>query len=65
VNTAPAPGTGQIATNLTEEPLLRAHHIIEAVPRTHRYLVTDSGRRLIAAVLAIHNASLTRLKRCA
>lgn len=45
--------------------LLRAHEIIEKVPGTHRYHVTDSGRRLIAAVVATNTASLTRLKRCA
>jgi hypothetical protein len=45
--------------------LLRAHGIVERVEGTHRYLVTTSGRRLIAAVVSAGAASLSRLKQCA
>ena len=31
---------------------LRAHGLVKRVPRTHRYLVTAQGRRLITAILA-------------
>jgi hypothetical protein len=45
--------------------LLRAHDVVERTPGTHRYHVTDSGRRLVAAVLAAGDAPLSRLKQCA
>lgn len=45
--------------------LLRAHRVIEKIAGTHRYRVTSSGRRLIAAVVAAGAASLSQLKQCA
>jgi hypothetical protein len=45
--------------------ILRGHQLIEKVHGTHRYLVTDKGRELIAAVLATRDASLSKLKQCA
>lgn len=42
--------------------LLRAHRAIEKVKGTHRYRVTLSGRRLIAAVVAAGAAPLSLLK---
>lgn len=45
--------------------LLRAHNVIERLAGTHRYRVTTSGRRLIAAVVAAGAASLSSLKQCA
>ena len=45
--------------------LLRAHGLIRKVPKTHRYLVTDSGRRTITALLAARNASADVLNHCA
>lgn len=36
--------------------LLRAHGIIQKLPKTHRYVVSDKGRQLIAALLAAGNA---------
>ncbi len=45
--------------------ILRAHGVIEKVTGTHRYHVTASGRRLIAAVVAAGAASLSQLKQCA
>jgi hypothetical protein len=45
--------------------ILRGHGLIEKVQGTHRYLVSDSGRRLIAAVIATDQSTIRRLKKCA
>jgi hypothetical protein len=45
--------------------LLRAHRLIQKVPRTHRYKVSEAGRRAITALLAARNASADELTRCA
>jgi len=45
--------------------LLRAHGLIHKVPKTHRYIVSESGRRAITALLAARNASADQLTRCA
>lgn len=45
--------------------LLRAHGVIEKVEGTHRYHVTDSGRRLVAAVVAAGAAPLSLLAQTA
>jgi hypothetical protein len=45
--------------------LLRAHALIHKVPRTHRYLVSETGRRTITALLAARNASAEELTCCA
>jgi hypothetical protein len=45
--------------------LLRAHDLIGKVPKTHRYLVSESGRRIITALLAARNAGVEALTRCA
>jgi hypothetical protein len=44
---------------------LRAQGLIHKVPKTHRYLVSDAGRRAITALLAARNASAEELTRCA
>ena len=41
--------------------LLRAHGLIRKVPGTHRYAVTESGRRVITALLAARRASTEQL----
>jgi hypothetical protein len=41
--------------------LLRAHGIIQKVPRTHRYHVTDAGRIILVAVLTVARTSLNQL----
>ena len=41
--------------------LLRAHGLIQKVPRTHRYHLTQAGRLAIVAVLATQRASLAQL----
>jgi hypothetical protein len=45
--------------------LLRAHGLIHKVPRTHRYLVSEAGRRAITALLAARNTAAEELTRCA
>ena len=45
--------------------LLRAHGLIQKVPKTHRYQVTDAGRRAIAAALTIRQTSMATLNRVA
>ena len=41
--------------------LLRGHKLIRKVAKTHRYQVTDDGRRVVTAVLAARNASTEKL----
>ena len=41
--------------------LLRAHGLIQKVPRTHRYHVTDAGRVILVAVLTTARTSVNQL----
>ena len=41
--------------------LLRAHGLIRKVSKTHRYVVTDKGRRIITALLTARQASTEKL----
>jgi len=41
--------------------LLRAHGLLHKVPNTHRYLVSEEGRKVITALLAARNASTEQL----
>ena len=41
--------------------LLRAHGLIARVPKTHRYVVTTKGRRIITALLTARQASVEKL----
>jgi hypothetical protein len=41
--------------------LLRAHGLIAKVSKTHRYVVTEKGRRVITALLAARQASTEKL----
>jgi hypothetical protein len=41
--------------------LLRAHGLIRKLPHTHRYLVTESGRVVITALVAAQEASTEKL----
>ncbi len=43
--------------------LLRFHGLIRKVPKTHRYVVSEAGRRTITALLAARNASVDQLTR--
>jgi hypothetical protein len=54
--------SGQITRKLR---MLRAHGLIHKVPHTHRYLVSDKGRQLIAALHAARQADIQTLARAA
>jgi len=41
--------------------LLRAHGLIQKVPRTHRYHVTETGRAILVAVLTAARTSVNQL----
>lgn len=41
--------------------ILRAHGLIAKVQHTHRYFLTKKGRRIITALLAAHQATITQL----
>jgi hypothetical protein len=41
--------------------LLRAHGLIRKLPHTHRYLVSESGRAILTAVVAAQQASTQKL----
>lgn len=41
--------------------LLRGHGLIAKVPKTHRYVVTEKGRRIMTALLAARQASTEKL----
>jgi hypothetical protein len=43
--------------------LLRAHGILQKVPKTHRYLVSLEGRKVVTALLAARNANTEFLTR--
>jgi hypothetical protein len=45
--------------------LLRAHHLIQKVPRTHRYHVTEAGRAILIAVLTSARTSVQQLNQLA
>ena len=45
--------------------MLRAHHLIQKVPHTHRYVLTAHGREIISAVLASHQITLEQLNKLA
>jgi hypothetical protein len=45
--------------------LLRAHGLIHKVLRSHRYLVSEQGRKIITALLAARNANTEQLAACA
>ncbi|MBN2194707.1 MAG: hypothetical protein JW751_17965 [Polyangiaceae bacterium] len=41
--------------------LLRAHGILEKIPRTHRYQATITGRQALAAIIAATDATTAQL----
>jgi hypothetical protein len=45
--------------------MLPAHHLIQKVQRTHRYLLTARGREVWCAVLAAHRIRLDQLNKLA
>jgi hypothetical protein len=50
--------SGQVTRKLR---LLRAHGLLRKVPRTHRYIVSDKGRQVIAALHAAREADTEKL----
>ena len=45
--------------------MLRAHHLIQKVPHTHRYVPTVHGREIISAVLASQQITLEQINKLA
>jgi len=45
--------------------MLRAHGLLQKVPRTHRYQVTAAGRKAITAILTARQASVAQLAKAA
>jgi hypothetical protein len=45
--------------------MLRAHHLIQKLPHTHRYTLTDRGREIISAVVASQHITLEQLNKLA
>ncbi len=45
--------------------LLRAHGLIAKVPKTHRYLLTNKGRKIVTALLAARVADVSSLTKAA
>jgi DNA-binding HxlR family transcriptional regulator len=45
--------------------MLRAHGIIQKVPRTHRYQVTTNGRQILTAILTAAAATTAQLDKLA
>ena len=54
--------SGQITRKLR---MLRAHGLIHKVPHTHRYLVSEKGRQIIAAISAAREADIEKLAKAA
>lgn len=57
----PAQAKKQAAKVTRQLRLLRAHKLISKVPKTHRYVLTETGRTTINAILAARQASARRL----
>ena len=45
--------------------MLRAHGLLSKLPNTHRYIVSDKGRRIITALIAVRQTDINRLPRAA
>ena len=41
--------------------ILRAHGLVKKVVKTHRYMITEKGRRIISAILEYQNISLKQV----
>lgn len=54
--------SGQVTRQLR---MLRAHGLIQKVPHTHRYLVSDHGAKVIAALHAAREADIEKLSNAA
>ena len=58
---APQPRRREAGRVTRKLALLRAHGLIKKIPRTHRYVLTESGVKAISAILAARQASLSQL----
>jgi hypothetical protein len=58
---SPQEQKGRAASVTRKLRLLRAHGLIRKVPGTHRYLVSEKGRRLITALLSARQADVQQL----
>jgi hypothetical protein len=45
--------------------MLRAHGLLKKLPNTHRYIVSDKGRRVATALIAIRQADINKLPQAA
>lgn len=45
--------------------MLRAHGLISKLPNTHRYIVSNQGRRVITALLTVRQADINQLQKAA
>jgi hypothetical protein len=63
--TEPAQRRRQSAAITRRLALLRAHRLIKKVTGTHRWVLTDQGRRVITALLAARDASVDQLTQLA
>jgi hypothetical protein len=45
--------------------MLRAHGLLSKLPNTHRYVVSDKGRRVITALIAVREADINQLPQAA
>jgi hypothetical protein len=63
--TEPAEERKRSAAVTRQLRLLRAHGLVDKIPKTHRYLVSELGRHAITALLAARNASIEALTRYA
>jgi hypothetical protein len=54
--------SGQVTRQLR---MLRAHGLIQKVPHTHRYVVSEKGRKVIAALHAAREADIEKLTQAA
>lgn len=54
--------SGQVTRQIR---MLRAHGLIQKVPHTHRYVVSEKGRKVIAALQAAREADIEKLTQAA
>jgi hypothetical protein len=45
--------------------MLRAHGLLSKLPNTHRYIVSDKGRRVITALLTVRQTDINQLQQAA
>jgi hypothetical protein len=45
--------------------MLRAHGVLNKLPNTHRYMVSDKGRRVITALLTVRQTDINKLPKAA